>query len=75
MNNKKKILVTGGGGFLGYSICCALVKEGCEVTSFSRKHYPALEKIGVKSCIGNLNDQELFEKLLLNLMLLFILLL
>jgi nucleoside-diphosphate-sugar epimerase len=37
-----KILVTGGGGFLGQALCRGLVARGHEVTSFNRGHYPAL---------------------------------
>ena len=38
-----KILVTGGGGFLGQALCRGLVARGHDVTSFNRGHYPALD--------------------------------
>ena len=50
----KHILVTGGGGFLGKEICKQLVAKGYQVSSFSRKTYFELEKMGVKSLQGDL---------------------
>ena len=35
-----KILVTGGGGFLGQALCRGLVERGHQVVSFNRGHYP-----------------------------------
>jgi 2-alkyl-3-oxoalkanoate reductase len=40
-----KILITGGGGFLGSSIAKKLVALGNEVTILGRKSYPEFEKI------------------------------
>jgi nucleoside-diphosphate-sugar epimerase len=51
-----KILVTGGGGFLGQGLCRALVERGHQVTSFQRTFYPALEKLGVRQTLGDLAD-------------------
>jgi nucleoside-diphosphate-sugar epimerase len=53
-----KILVTGGGGFLGQALCRALVARGESVTSFQRTFYPALEKLGVRQVLGDLADAE-----------------
>ena len=53
-----KILVTGGGGFLGQALCRSLVARGDSVTSFQRSFYPALEAIGVRQCLGDLADAE-----------------
>jgi nucleoside-diphosphate-sugar epimerase len=53
-----KILVTGGGGFLGQALCRGLVERGHEVTSFNRGHYPALDAIGVRQIAGDLADRE-----------------
>ena len=53
-----KILVTGGGGFLGQALCRGLVERGHEVTSFNRGHYPALDGIGVRQVAGDLADRE-----------------
>jgi len=43
-----KILVTGGGGFLGQAICRQLVARGHSVRTMNRKHYPALDALGVE---------------------------
>ena len=51
-------LVTGGGGFLGRYIVEQLLEHGHNVTSFSRGRYPELEKIGVKSLQGDLQDTD-----------------
>ncbi|QIL19590.1 2-alkyl-3-oxoalkanoate reductase [Thermomonas sp. HDW16] len=53
-----KILVTGGGGFLGQALCRGLVQRGHDVTSFNRGHYPALDVIGVRQIAGDLADRD-----------------
>ncbi|HZV38288.1 MAG TPA: 2-alkyl-3-oxoalkanoate reductase [Pseudoxanthomonas sp.] len=53
-----KILVTGGGGFLGQALCRGLVERGHEVASFNRGHYPALEALGVRQIRGDLADRH-----------------
>jgi nucleoside-diphosphate-sugar epimerase len=53
-----KILVTGGGGFLGQALCHGLVQRGHEVASFNRGHYPQLEAIGVRQFRGDLADAD-----------------
>ncbi|MEI6207623.1 MAG: NAD-dependent epimerase/dehydratase family protein [Desulfuromonadales bacterium] len=53
-----RILVTGGGGFLGGAIVRMLVERGDEVRSFSRSEYPALNSLGVKQFRGSLEDRE-----------------
>ncbi|WP_434031783.1 2-alkyl-3-oxoalkanoate reductase [[Pseudomonas] boreopolis] len=53
-----KILVTGGGGFLGQALCRGLVERGHEVLSFNRGHYPALQRLGVGQIRGDLADPE-----------------
>jgi len=57
-----KILVTGAGGFLGYHICERLLKEGHEVTSFSRSHHKDLDELNIKTITGNLINYEDVEK-------------
>ena len=52
-----RLLVTGGGGFLGQALCRGLVERGHEVTSFNRGHYPALDAIGVTQLRGDLADR------------------
>lgn len=51
-----KILVTGGGGFLGGYVVRQLVERGDKVRSFSRGSYDTLSKLGVEQKQGNLND-------------------
>jgi nucleoside-diphosphate-sugar epimerase len=51
-----KILVTGGGGFLGQALCRGLVARGHEVLSFNRGHYPQLQALGVGQIRGDLAD-------------------
>ena len=53
-----KVLVTGGGGFLGSAIVRRLIEKGFRVRSFSRGRYPALEKLGVEGFCGDLADPE-----------------
>lgn len=51
-----KVLVTGGGGFLGQALCRALCDRGHEVRSFQRHFSPALESMGVTQSLGDLGD-------------------
>lgn len=53
-----KILVTGGGGFLGRALCRGLVQRGHEVVSFNRGLYPVLETLGVRQLRGDLADRD-----------------
>ena len=51
-----KILVTGGGGFLGQALCRGLRGRGHEVVSFQRRHSPELAALGVGQVRGDLAD-------------------
>jgi len=51
-----KALVTGGGGFIGSALTHALLKKGCDVTSFSRGDYPGLRESGIRTLRGDLSD-------------------
>lgn len=53
-----KILVTGGGGFLGHALCRGLVERGHAVVSFNRGHYRSLEVLGVRQIQGDLAHAE-----------------
>lgn len=53
-----KILVTGGGGFLGQALCRGLVERGHEVNSFNRGRYPPLDALGVRQLQGDLADRK-----------------
>ena len=52
-----KILVTGGGGFLGRAVVDQLLARGDEVTSVSRGDYPELRALGVQTHRGDLADE------------------
>jgi nucleoside-diphosphate-sugar epimerase len=53
-----KVLVTGGGGFLGGAIVRMLRERGDEVRSFSRGAYPLLAALGVEQMSGDLEDRD-----------------
>ena len=53
-----KILVTGGGGFLGQALCHGLVERGHRVVSFNRGRYPVLDALGVEQIQGDLGERE-----------------
>jgi nucleoside-diphosphate-sugar epimerase len=58
---KEVILITGAGGFLGYAIAQALIREkGNQIIlrSISRGNYQALEELGVKQFQGDISDLE-----------------
>ncbi len=50
-----KVLVTGGGGFLGSHICKQLRFRGHDVVSIARNRYPALDQIGVRQVLGDIS--------------------
>ena len=53
-----KVLVTGGGGFLGQALCRNLVERGFDVVSFNRGLYPELDALGVRQIQGDLADRD-----------------
>jgi nucleoside-diphosphate-sugar epimerase len=52
----EKVLVTGGGGFLGKAIVSRLVKRGDHVRSLARNFYPELHTMGVDQIQGDISD-------------------
>ncbi len=58
----QKILVTGGGGFLGRAIVQKSLAKGDEVISFARNHYPDLAAMGVKQIEGDLQDTAALDR-------------
>ena len=55
---RPKVLVTGGGGFLGSAIIERLVARGDAVRSLSRSHYPNLANMGVDQIQGAVGAVE-----------------
>ena len=49
-----KVLVTGGGGFLGLALCRGLLERGHDVVSIQRGHSSALDALGVRQVLGDL---------------------
>ena len=54
----KRVLVTGGGGFLGWAVVQKLLEKGALVRSFSRRSYPQLAAAGVDQVQGDIGDPE-----------------
>ncbi|HEX3896207.1 MAG TPA: NAD-dependent epimerase/dehydratase family protein [Rudaea sp.] len=53
-----KVLVTGGGGFLGQAICKQLVAAGYTVCAFNRNRHPALDDLNVEQRIGDIGNLD-----------------
>ncbi len=51
-----KVLVTGGGGFIGLALVRELRRLGREVRTFGRNRYPAAEAVGALCVQGDLRD-------------------
>ena len=51
-----KVLVTGGGGFLGRYVAEQLAARGDEVRSLTRGRYPELESLGVDTVQSDIRD-------------------
>jgi len=54
-----KVLVTGGGGFLGSAICRHLKARGDEVTAYQRSAANELASLGISVVQGDITDAEL----------------
>jgi nucleoside-diphosphate-sugar epimerase len=57
-----KVLVTGGGGFLGSALVAFARGRGLWVRSLSRQHYPQLEKLGVEQIRGDISDAAIVDR-------------
>jgi len=58
----QKVLVTGGGGFLGRAIVQLLIRRGDIVRSFSRGLYSELEALGVEQIQGDISDRPAVDR-------------
>lgn len=58
MTEKRTILVTGGGGFLGGAIVQSLVSKGENVRTLSRGRYAKLDQPGIEQIQGDLCDKD-----------------
>ncbi|QGJ71109.1 Nucleoside-diphosphate-sugar epimerase [Planctomycetales bacterium 10988] len=54
----ERVLVTGGGGFLGQYVVEQLIARGDEVHSLSRKAYPELDALGVQQHQADLTNRR-----------------
>ena len=54
----ERVLVTGGGGFLGRALVGQLLERGDQVRVFSRRTFPDLTERGVECVSGDLGDAE-----------------
>jgi 2-alkyl-3-oxoalkanoate reductase len=58
----RRVLVTGGSGFLGRAIAARLVARGDRVRTLARRHAPALERLGVEQQQGDIGDAAAVER-------------
>ncbi|MFV0438004.1 MAG: NAD-dependent epimerase/dehydratase family protein, partial [Desulfopila sp.] len=57
----KKVVVTGGGGFVGQAIVRQALADGAEVKVIGRNRYRALEALGVQCLVGDIRDLACIE--------------
>lgn len=53
-----KVLVTGGGGFLGQAVCRQLAGAGHQVIAFNRNRYPALDEARIEQRSGDVANLD-----------------
>ncbi len=53
-----KVLVTGGGGFLGQGVCKQLAAAGYTVCAFNRNRHSALDDMNVEQRIGDISNLD-----------------
>lgn len=54
-----RVLVTGGGGFLGQAICKQLVARGHSVRALNRNRYPVLDTLKVEQRVGDIANLDI----------------
>ena len=57
-----RVLVTGGGGFVGSAIVRQLSSMGVETTVIGRNHYSAVEDAGARSLVGDICDLDFLKQ-------------
>lgn len=57
-----RVLVTGGGGFLGSAICKQLLARGDEVIAYQRSASENLQKLGARIIRGSITNAELLNR-------------
>lgn len=58
----QKVLVTGGGGFVGKAVVKLCVAQGVETIIVGRNTYPEMEKLGAKCVVGNICDDGVIDQ-------------
>lgn len=54
----EKVVVFGGGGFLGYAVIRQLLAKGCHIRSFQRSPVPEYEDFGIKIIRGDIRNLD-----------------
>jgi nucleoside-diphosphate-sugar epimerase len=57
-----RVLVTGGGGFLGSALAAMARQRGLSVRSLSRRFYPHLQALGVEQIQGDISEASIVER-------------
>ncbi len=57
-----RVLVTGGGGFVGQAVVRRLVAAGREVVVAGRHRYPEVEALGARCAVGDIREGEFLNR-------------